>query len=261
MTAERLRHAFHATLTPCPVASSSSIPLTASSPAPSANPANRTFFLQARKAGQVVSVGLEKVQVAVLAERLDQLLDELDGPRHRRDPPTPIPADTGPLDEPLIEAFRATTLTLGWDGDAERILIEARADPIEVEIELDEDDDEEAVVTDVDAAAVEAGGSEAWQSSTPASPHRSGPRSRPARTMTRTMTTTWTGPTSSGSGSRPRRRDPSWSARRGSSRRGGRRARCAASRSIPRDTSAREETATTSISRVATTAAVVGHLV
>src|SRR5881409_3955368 len=39
-------------------------------------PGSRTFFLQARRAGQVVSVVLEKVQVAVLAERLGVLLDE-----------------------------------------------------------------------------------------------------------------------------------------------------------------------------------------
>ena len=124
-------------------------------------PGQRTFFLQARKASQVVSVVLEKVQVQVLAERLDQLLDELAGRGIGEPADAENPADTGPLDEPLIEAFRATTLTLGWDADAERVLVEARADPIEVEIELDEDDDEEAVVTDVDAAAVEAGGSEA----------------------------------------------------------------------------------------------------
>ena len=40
-------------------------------------PGSRTFYLQARRAGQVVSVVLEKVQVAVLAERLGVLLDEL----------------------------------------------------------------------------------------------------------------------------------------------------------------------------------------
>ena len=38
-------------------------------------PGQRTFFIQARKAGQVVSVVLEKVQVAVLANRLNQLLE------------------------------------------------------------------------------------------------------------------------------------------------------------------------------------------
>ena len=41
-------------------------------------PGDRTFFLQAREGGRVVSVALEKVQVAVLAERLGALLDELD---------------------------------------------------------------------------------------------------------------------------------------------------------------------------------------
>ena len=40
-----------------------------------------------------------------------------------------------PLDEPINEAFRATTLTLGWDVDAGQILIEARAPS--------EDDEEE----------------------------------------------------------------------------------------------------------------------
>jgi len=105
-------------------------------------PGQRTFFLQARKASQVVSVVLEKVQVQVLAERLDQLLDELE---ERGVMPPVVPeanADTEPLDEPLVEAFRATTLTLGWDADAGRVLLEARADEVEIEIEADDDEDE-----------------------------------------------------------------------------------------------------------------------
>jgi uncharacterized repeat protein (TIGR03847 family) len=111
-------------------------------------PGNRTFFIQARDGRRVVSVGLEKAQVAVLADRLGKLLVELDRRGIVEDPPTPIKPDENPLDEPLNEAFRATTLTLGWDGDAERILIEARApgeDEEEVEgeslVEVDDDDD------------------------------------------------------------------------------------------------------------------------
>jgi len=123
-------------------------------------PGQRTFFIQARKASQVVSVVLEKVQVQVLAERLDQLLDELEGQGIAETTGADAPADTGPLDEPLVEAFRATTLTLGWDADAGRVLVEARADPIEVEVEIEVDDDD-AALTDLDAAAVEAGGVEA----------------------------------------------------------------------------------------------------
>ena len=113
-------------------------------------PGNRSFFLQARDGGRVVSVGLEKAQVAVLAERLGRLLVELDRRGIVEDPPTPILPDERPLDEPLNEAFRATTLTLGWDGDSERILIEARAPGPEDEEEVEgealievEDDDED----------------------------------------------------------------------------------------------------------------------
>jgi uncharacterized repeat protein (TIGR03847 family) len=105
-------------------------------------PGSRTFFIQARRAGQVVSVVLEKVQVAVLAERLGVLLDELES-RGITAPVEPS-ADEKPLDEPINEAFRATTLTLGWDGDAERILVEARAE------DEDEDDDEEEEADEVE---------------------------------------------------------------------------------------------------------------
>lgn len=112
-------------------------------------PGNRVFFLQARDGHRVVSVALEKAQVAVLAERLGRLLVELDRRGIVEDPETPIEPDEKPLDEPLQEAFRATTLTLGWDGDAERILIEARApgeddeDAAEALVDAVEDDDEE----------------------------------------------------------------------------------------------------------------------
>lgn len=119
-------------------------------------PGRRTFFLQARKSSQVVSVVLEKVQVQVLAERLDQLLDELEARGIAAAPPAEAPEpDTDPLDEPVVEAFRATTLTLGWDVDAERVLVEARAEPLEVEVELteEEDDDEADEVAEATAAA------------------------------------------------------------------------------------------------------------
>lgn len=127
-------------------------------------PGQRTFFLQARKASQVVSVVLEKVQVQVLAERLDQLLDELEDRGVAETAPAGGPPDTAPLDEPLFEAFRATTLTLGWDADAERVLVEARADPVELELEADDEAGEElGEVEEVDdeAAALEAVGSQA----------------------------------------------------------------------------------------------------
>ncbi len=116
-------------------------------------PGDRTFFLQAREGGRIVSIALEKVQVAVLAERLGALLDELDlrGIVAAAEEPVPEMAtaedtdlDSAPLDEPLNEAFRAGSLTLGWDGGAERVLVEARAQDADGEaIDPDEDDDED----------------------------------------------------------------------------------------------------------------------
>ena len=108
-------------------------------------PGQRTFFLQASAGGRVVSVALEKVQVAVLADRLGALLLELD---RRGIAPAGVELapgeDTSPLDEPLNEAFRAGALTLGWDGDAERVLVEARAESEDGEpIDPDEDDAED----------------------------------------------------------------------------------------------------------------------
>jgi uncharacterized repeat protein (TIGR03847 family) len=90
-------------------------------------PGERTFYLQARKGPRIVSVSLEKVQVAVLAERLGALLDELENRGMADTGSEPIAAtDAEALDEPLNEAFRAGTLTLGWDGDDEQIIVEAR---------------------------------------------------------------------------------------------------------------------------------------
>jgi uncharacterized repeat protein (TIGR03847 family) len=117
-------------------------------------PGDRTFFLQAREGGRIVSIALEKVQVAVLAERLGALLDELDLRGIAAATETPAAEavaadddadlDSAPLDEPLNEAFRAGSLTLGWDGGAERVLVEARAQDADGEaIDPDEDDDED----------------------------------------------------------------------------------------------------------------------
>ena len=109
-------------------------------------PGQRTFFLQARDAGRIVSVALEKVQVAVLADRLNELLDELEN-RGITEAAAEPADDEAPLDEPINEAFRAGVLTLGWDGDAERILVEAREETEEGEtledVEAPADDSED----------------------------------------------------------------------------------------------------------------------
>jgi uncharacterized repeat protein (TIGR03847 family) len=116
-------------------------------------PGSRTFYLQARAGEKIVSVSLEKVQVAVLAERLAALLDELE--RRGLARPERSDGDEAPLDEPLNELFRANALTLAWDGDAERVVIEAReaviADDDEDEGEDDDDEGPDEVVIETEA--------------------------------------------------------------------------------------------------------------
>lgn len=93
-------------------------------------PGERTFYLQARGNGRVTSVVVEKLQVSRLAERLDELLDEeLRSTGGKSPVPAAAPAslaDDGPLDLPLLEEFRVGPIALGWDAEAERVVIEAQ---------------------------------------------------------------------------------------------------------------------------------------
>lgn len=88
-------------------------------------PGQRTFFLQATDGSRVVSVALEKQQVAVLADRLEQLLDEVVARTG-----TALPAaeqDSEALEVPIDEEFRVSAMGLAWDGDAGLVIIEAQA--------------------------------------------------------------------------------------------------------------------------------------
>ncbi|RLV57048.1 DUF3090 domain-containing protein [Aeromicrobium phragmitis] len=93
------------------------------------SPGQRTFYLQVRDGDRVVSVGMEKEQSAVLADRMDELLDELMSIEGN---PASIPArapegldDDDPLDAPVVEQFRVGMMTLGWDPSTAQVVIEA----------------------------------------------------------------------------------------------------------------------------------------
>jgi uncharacterized repeat protein (TIGR03847 family) len=93
-------------------------------------PGDRTFYLQARSSGRVTSVSVEKFQVSLLAERLDELLDEVLR-RSGGSPEVPAAAPAGlqddaPLDMPVMEDFRVGAIALAWDGEGSRVVIEAQ---------------------------------------------------------------------------------------------------------------------------------------
>src|SRR5215467_2232230 len=91
-------------------------------------PGERTFYLQARGGGRLVSVALEKVQVSLLAEKLDELLGEANR-RFGLTLPDPADASTDnePLESPVDEEFRVGTLGLAYDVDTATVVIEAIA--------------------------------------------------------------------------------------------------------------------------------------
>lgn len=113
-------------------------------------PGQRTFFLQARTGRLVTSVSLEKEQAAILAERIAVLLDELvrTGDVSAADA-SAVGVDVDPLEQPLVEEFRVGTMTLSWDPQDERVVIEAfpvgQGEPPDVE-SADPDADVEALV-------------------------------------------------------------------------------------------------------------------
>lgn len=130
-------------------------------------PGQRTFFLQARAGARVTSVALEKQQVSVLAERIDELLDEL---LRTDEGSSTIPAvspvaleDNGPLEQPIVEEFRAGTMTLSWDASDERVVVEvfpfteeSVVEPGTPEEEIDEPEPEEILVVRLPAGLARA---------------------------------------------------------------------------------------------------------
>lgn len=102
-------------------------------------PGDRSFFLQARKGGALVSVALEKSQVAALATRMDDLLDAVEAA------PDAAPDELG-LEEPVVELFRVGAMALAWDPGSEAIVVEAQTptddgDYVELPDEADEGPD------------------------------------------------------------------------------------------------------------------------
>lgn len=116
-------------------------------------PGERAFFLQAAGAGRITSVAVEKQQVAALAERVEELLEEV-RERFGTTPPQgeDVGADDDPLQLPIEQDFQVGTMALAWDPDAERVIIEAQ----EVTENSEEEEDtapEESVFTEEGPAA------------------------------------------------------------------------------------------------------------
>jgi uncharacterized repeat protein (TIGR03847 family) len=92
-------------------------------------PGARTFVIQARKGSAVLSVLVEKEQVALLANEAEQFLDKI-AEEHPEEPATLVERDGGSVeeDEPL---FRARLIGIGYDPDRSLVLLELREEAAE----------------------------------------------------------------------------------------------------------------------------------
>jgi uncharacterized repeat protein (TIGR03847 family) len=108
-------------------------------------PGDRTFYLQASdSAGRTVSVALEKTQVQILADRMNELLDEIASRANTVIPPDADVDDLDPLTPPVDEEFRVAAMGLAWDGDAQAVVVEAVAageEPIDEDAILSDSED------------------------------------------------------------------------------------------------------------------------
>jgi uncharacterized repeat protein (TIGR03847 family) len=81
----------------------------------------RVFYLQATSGAQVVSLKLEKTQVAALVTYLATLLSDLPSPG-------PLPTDLD-LVEPVVAEWVVGALGVSYDEDRDRILVQAEEMP------------------------------------------------------------------------------------------------------------------------------------
>ncbi len=91
----------------------------------------RTFFVQAVAGLQVMTAALEKEQVRLLGESVIEMLDEMASDADADDDLADQAAqertvlDSAPLQTPIEEDFRVRRLSLAWDPNRRRVVIEA----------------------------------------------------------------------------------------------------------------------------------------
>lgn len=104
-------------------------------------PGQRTFYIQARQESQLVTLKLEKQQVAAIADFLAEVLADL-----------PTPEDPGDghegLAEPVMAEWAVGTLQLAYDGSSDRIVVLAE------EIGMADDEEEEEADPDRGVARI-----------------------------------------------------------------------------------------------------------
>ena len=86
-------------------------------------PGQRTFFLQVSAGPRLASVSLENEQLIILADRVNDLLDDF-AAGDAVDVLAEALEDLAPLATPIEDEFRVGTMSLGWDADRRVVIVE-----------------------------------------------------------------------------------------------------------------------------------------
>lgn len=108
-------------------------------------PGERTFFLQIRSQLALISLSLEKSQVAAISERLDYMLKEIRS-IHPLAPRPQLLRDSLPLENPVLDEFRIGSIAIFYDETNEKIQIDLR----ELNLNSDEEEDDLPILDDVE---------------------------------------------------------------------------------------------------------------
>ena len=107
-------------------------------------PGARAFYIQAEKDGQVLSVLVEKQQVAMLAERvrilLEQVASQFSGAGD--DVPVPLTPDAGELRGDPVPLFRAVAIGIGFEPSRQLVVLELHEQPVDDDDADDDDEDD-----------------------------------------------------------------------------------------------------------------------
>ena len=107
-------------------------------------PGQRVFFLQARGAGQVVTLKCEKQQVEALGQFLERLLQDLPAPAEG-----PLPTVLE-LIEPIEPSWIAGQLGVAWEADLDRFVIAVEELDTAALEQADDDDDDDELPAELD---------------------------------------------------------------------------------------------------------------
>lgn len=108
-------------------------------------PGQRAFYIQAEKDGQVLNVLVEKQQVAVLAQRVQLLLEQVEAQfPEEGGVPTPLEPEAGQLRGDPVPLFRAVAIGVGFDPGRRLVVLELHEQAVAGDEDDDEGEDDEA---------------------------------------------------------------------------------------------------------------------